>query len=289
MQIIMHNCQGLEDVTIDMPANSLVEFLGSNSNGKSTISRFINHICKCDFHIEERRRSYIKRGEEDASFAIVADNREALVLVLHKELAKCYLCFLPNFDDRSKMVTRSLSDREACRKLVHRFGFRCYAGGDICLNLAPTYGEIPLVNTSAKTNFEIVDDFSKDAVADEFLTSYKTYTRPAFVRKQKALKERRADLERLTETNLYPDWEFCKEYEIRNRELGEALNYVVLMDAIDYRRPVAYSAIELTKINYRKPVANIYQHCEEMRSELREVVEYNNSRCPNCGRQYLED
>ena len=289
MKIIMNNCQGLQNCCLDLPPNSLVEFVGGNSNGKSTISRFLAHLQKCDLHIEEHRKTLIKRHEETANFGIVADNNEALILILHKEVSKSYLCFMPDFDDKSRTVTRGLNDREGCKKLVHRFGFRFYANGEVSLNLAPTYSPIPLVNTSGKTNFEIVDDFSKDNVADEFMTSYKTYTRPMFVRKMKQLKERRAELERLTENNLYPDWEFCRDFAERTKELAAALTRIVPLDAIDYTRPIAYHAIEMNKINYRRPVANIYQHCEDMRTDLREVVEYNNSRCPNCGRQYLED
>ena len=289
MKILLHNCQGVTDGSIELPANSLIEFTGDNSNGKSTVSRFLEHLAKCDLHLSEIREALIKDDKPSAQFAIINDSNAELIVLLYRETGKSYIAYLPNANDPNNGIARQISDRDACAKLIHKFGFRSYANGDICLNLAPTFGGIPLVTTSGKTNFEIVDDFTKDAVADEFLNAYKTYTRPVFARKAKSLKERRAELERLVETNLYPDWEFCKDFVSKNETLARALTNIVFMEQVDYTRPKAYHVVEMSPISYTRPCAFLYSFCEEMRGDLREVIEYNNKRCPNCGRPYLEE
>lgn len=289
MKITMKNCQGIADCVLDIPQNSIVEFVGPNSNGKSTLSRFIKHICQCDFHVAANRKTLIMRGQDQAEFIMESDRNTALIVIINKELQKSYMAFTSDIAKQEAMVVRQVSDRDACFKLIHRFGFRTYSKGDLCLNLAPTYGAIPLVNTSGKTNYEIIDDFSKDTTADEFLTSYKTYTRPMFSRKMKILKERRGELERKTAKNLYPDWQFCKEFVERNTALYNAISLCTPLDPIDYMRPIAYHAVVMQPINYRRPHANIYLPMVDMLTELREVIEYNNKRCPTCGRQYLED
>ena len=289
MKILMHNCQGITDGVITLPPNSLVEFVGDNSNGKSTVSRYIEHMNKGDLHLAAIREPLIKDGCQSSQFVMVSDVGSQLVLVLYRESGKSYLVFIPDENNPTVGVSRPISDADGCKKILHKFGFRSYANGDICLNLAPTFGGIPLVTTAGKTNFEIIDDFSKDAVADEFLKGYKEITRPIFNQKIKAYTSRKQELERLVAVNLYPDWEFCKTFHENNEALARALASIVFMEPIDYVRPQAYNIVEMTPVTYRRPCAFLYKYCMDMTKELREVVEYNNKRCPNCGRQYLED
>ena len=289
MKIILHNCQGVTDGTIELPPNALVEFTGDNSNGKSTVSRFVEHIAAGDLHLEEERLPLIKDGCDHAEFGIVADNGSMLILILYKELGKSYMCYFPDSTDTSKGISRLISDRDACEKLITKFGFCSYAKGEICLNIGPTFGPIPLVTTNSKTNFEILDDFTKDSTADEFVKSYKTYTRPMFNRKMKSLKERRAELERLTEVDLYPDWEFCKDFAERNQDLATALTMLVLMEPIDYGRPPVLNVVDMKYINYSRPCFFEFKHADDLSAQIRTIVEFNNKKCPTCGRLYSEE
>lgn len=289
MKIILHNCQGISDSVITLPPNSLVEFVGDNSNGKSTISRYIEHMNKGDLQLSEIREPLIKDGCAASQFAIVSDNGAQLILLLYRESGKSYMAYVPDVNNPTVGISRPLSDRDGCKKILHKFGFRSYANGDICLNLAPTFGGIPLVTTSGKTNFEIIEDFTKDGVADEFLRGYKEITRPIFVQKTKAYSSRKAELEKLVAVNLYPDWEFCKTFHEDNEKLATAIAKVVFLEPVDYTRPQAYHVVEMSPVTYQRPCAFVYPYCEDMTKELREVIEYNNKRCPTCGRQYLED
>ena len=139
MKITMKNCQGIADCVLDIPQNSIVEFVGPNSNGKSTLSRFIKHICQCDFHIAANRKTLIMREQDQAEFLMESDRNTALAIVINKDLQKSFMAFTPNRDDPNAVIVRQVSDRDACFKLIHRFGFRTYSKGDLCLNLAPTY------------------------------------------------------------------------------------------------------------------------------------------------------
>lgn len=289
MKVILHNCQGITDCTLDLPPNSLVEFTGDNSNGKSTVSRYIEHIVAGDLHLKEERLPLIKDGCEKAEFGLIADNNSMLIVILYREVGKSYMCYFPDADNTSKGISRLISDRDACAKLVSKFGFCVYAKGEICLNIGPTFGPIPLVTTKSKTNFEVLDDFTKDATAEEFIKSYTTYTRPMFNRKMKSLKERRADLERLTEQDLYPDWEFCKSFAERNKDLATALASLVVMQHIDYGRPPVLNVVDMKRINYSRPCFFEFKHAADLSSQLRTIVEFNNKKCPTCGRLYMEE
>ena len=289
MRFILHNCQGIADATIEVPRNSLVEFIGENSNGKSTISRYIEHIVKGDLHLEEERHPLIRDHYDHSEFGIESDDGALLAVILFRELAKSYMIYLPDKENKNNGISRSISDRDACKKLVHRFGFRSYSNGEICLNIGPTYGPIPLVTTGSKTNFEILDDFTKDVVAEEFIKGYKEHTRPMFSLKMKNYKERRADLERLVEQDLYPDWEFCKDFAARNADLAKALTMLVSMEHIDYGRPSVLNVVDVHRINYTRPCFFEFKHADDLSAQLRTIVEFNNKKCPTCGRLYTEE
>ena len=287
MLIEMYNCQAIQSATIDIPPNSIVEFTGDNSNGKSTLSRLLEHITLCDLHLAAHRNPLIMDGEERAVVRITNDRGNIIVLVLYRENGKSQLAYFSDKD--SQPYIAMLSDRDACRKIVEKFGFRTYSNGEVCLNLAPTFGAIPLVTTSSKTNFEIIRDFSSDRIADEFLSAYKQYTRPTFNARLNMLKARRDSLESLVESEPYPNWEFCGEFAERVKDLTEGLRRCVILTPIDYARPLPYIDVHMELIGYKRPCVNVYSELADMVTPLKEVISYNNKKCPTCGRNLLED
>ena len=285
----MVNVQAIGEAHIELEENSIVEFVGDNSNGKSVISKVIEYLTKGDLIQKDVRQALIKDTEQQAVF-IITHNKEQLAVLLREELKDSFIMYIEDIDKDVKIL-RQLSDTEAVRLLVDKFGFKVYAKGDICLQLFPTFGAIPFVTTSGTINNEIVDDITTDKIADEFLKSFKAITFPTFKERIARLtREKESDEAILANMESY-DW---KEYEGAYAELKQ------MYDRIKNYQFYQMKLVEVPKVRIYQvsafkvkalPVIKAYEmipRVKDISGVLSDYAKVLNGFCPTCGRPLVE-
>ena len=179
-KIDLQNIQAIGNAHIVVENNTIVEFVGDNSNGKSVISKVIENLVSGDIAHEDVRRTLIKDNTEQG-VVIFTYNEKQLGLILKPAVKDSLIMYKPNIiDDPENAIFRAINDADGLNAIVREFGFRAYANGDICLQLHPTWGAIPFITTSGATNNSIVEDITRDKIADNFLSSFQTITFPIF-------------------------------------------------------------------------------------------------------------
>lgn len=278
------NVQAIGEAHIEIEENSITEFVGDNSNGKSIITKMIEYLTKGDLIHKDVRQALINDKEQQAVF-IITKGVEQLAVLLREELKDSFIMYMEDVNKEAK-VLRQLSDTDAVKLLIDKFGFRVYSKGDICLQLFPTFGTIPFVTTSGATNNEIVDDITTDKVADEFLKSFASITFPTFKERIGRLRrEKEADEAILANMEQYD----YKDYEAHYDELNKLYNIIKGYQFYQMRN------IEIPRIRIYQipafhaevlPVMRIYPLIPKMKNIKKEISDYNkilNGVCPTCG------
>ena len=286
IKIDLKNVQAIGDAHLEIEDNTIVEFVGDNSNGKSIISKVIEYMTKGDLIHKDVRCSLINDNATEAVFIITHDN-EQLALLLRQELKDSYIMYQSDIRNESSRVLRLLSDREACEAMIHQFGFRTYAKGDICLQLFPTFGIIPFVTTSGATNNEIVDDITRDKIAEEFIKSFSTITYPIFKQKIETLRRERSSAQAILDNIEAYDW---RSYEELEKELKRLYNIIQPYQFYQARK-LEFPRVKLYPVGILKiptiPRIKIYPLIPQMGSIHKELVTYVqilNGICPTCGK-----
>lgn len=285
IKIDLRNVQAIGDAHIEIEDNSIVEFVGDNSNGKSIISKVIEYMTKGDLIHKDVRCSLINDDAEEAVFIITHDN-EQLALLLREELSKSFIMYVEDIRKEEKIL-RLISDREAYEIILHKFGFRTYAKGDICLQLFPTFGIIPFVTTSGATNNEIVDDITRDKVAEEFIRSFSTITYPIFKNRIETLKREKESSQSILNNIEAYDWRSYEDIETKLKRI-----YDIIQPYQFYQlRKIEFPRVKLYPVSILKipviPRIKVYPIIPQMKSIHKELVTYVqilNGICPTCGK-----
>lgn len=292
IKIDVQNLQAIADAHIEIPENGLVEFTGNNSNGKSVISKVIEAMTSGDIRNKDIRRTLI-RDHCEQGVIVFTHNHEQLGLLLVEELAQSMIMYKPDrINKPDEVVIRSLNDIEGCEFLITQFGFRIYAKGSICLQLAPTYGAIPFVTTNGAVNGEIEKDITTDRIADEFLTTFQSITFPIFKERIKKLSAERERAQTILDNLDGYDW---REYE----KLAEQLK-------VRYQAVRSYKFIQLNTnmtipnlkiaivpdIKLRCPtIVKFIDYGPQLKTyenTLNQYIDIMNGVCPTCGRKFIE-
>ena len=290
IKVDLVNIQAISEAHIELRENSIIEFVGDNSNGKSILAKVIDALTKGDLKDRETRRSLIKDGAEQGIF-IITNNKEQLGVLLKDEISECIVMYIPNLDESDKKIVRPLSDREGVSAIIKKFGFRVYAGGDICLQLSPTFGAIPFVTTGGVVNGEIVDDISTDKVADEFLKTFSTITFPVFKEKIKNLKRDRDTTQAILDNMENYDWRAYDKFIEEARPLYMALKDFEPLSLRKIPIPPA-SVIPYEELQIRKiPIIHFYEYpslLKPIEESLSDYISIRNGICPTCGKPLLD-
>lgn len=286
----MQNVQAIGVAHIELPENSIIEFSGDNSNGKSILSKVIQNITNGDIRHKDVRRTIIKDGTDCAIVSII-HNQEQLGIILREEVADSIVSYNPDLTKENAAVFRSLNDAEGVKHLIKKFGFRTYANGDICLQLSPTWGAIPFVTTSGAVNDEIVQDITVDKIAQNFLDSFQTITYPTFKQRLKNLKSEREHLSTVLGVIDNYDWRAYNEIATRLKsdyELIKNYTFITIENIPLAERP----KYELPDIRIGKHIMpKLVTPIGYMNSLIGEVRKYQTIRqgvCPTCGRPFME-
>lgn len=289
LKIDLVNVQAIGEAHIEIGNNSICEFVGNNSNGKSILCKVLEYLTKGDLIHRDVREALIKDNTQSAVILITVDNRQIGVVLQH-ELRDCVMMYVPDVRKESEeggKILRPLSDSDGCQLMLKSFGFRTYSKGDICLQLAPTFGAIPFVTTGGGTNGDIVNDITVDKVADEFLKSFASITFPTFKGRVNQLKREKEHIQTILDNMESYDWRQYESIADRMKSVYDAIapykEYKVSNVPIPYLEIIPVSQYDVRSI----PVVEVYDYCTYVNfigKELLDYVEICNGKCPTCGR-----
>lgn len=290
-KITLYNVQAIGSAELEFDDNSIVEFTGDNSNGKSVISKVIESLTSGDILTKEDRLDLIKDHTEGAS-VIFEHNDTQLGVVIKENKNESFVIYIPDKNTKENVITRYFGEG-GIQELVYKFGFRTYAKGSICLQLAPTFGPIPFVTTSGSINDEIVKDITIDKVADDFLNTYKSITHPIFKQTKEQLMLRRGQYEAsLQNMQMYDFESYGRIYEQMKEIVFACKDYKYFrFDAIPI--PPSIELIQIPHFEFRQiPILEFGPICSpfvQLTREIEELDKILNGVCPTCGKLLVED
>lgn len=290
LQIDLVNVQAIGEAHILIEDNSICEFTGDNSNGKSVVSKVIEKLVSGDLREPSVRNALIKDGTDQGVVIFTANNRQ-LGIMMKRETRDCFLMYIPNMDEKDKQYVRAFSDTNGYNAIVRQFGFRAYAQGDICLQLSPTFGAIPFITTNGNVNAEIEKDITVDKVADEFLKAFKTITFPIFRETIKQKKQQRDNIQVLKDNLESYDWRAYESFiedMSRRYQAIRTYKYATI-------KPIEVPCLELIRVpNVTvEPIpffefTPILPTVELIGESLTNYISVLNGVCPTCGRPFVE-
>lgn len=290
MQISLHNIQSIKDATIELPDTGIVEFIGGNSNGKSILEKVISTITSLDVEDEDSRRTIISDGETSGYIVMVHNGKSLAVLIDHVR-DKTVFQYNPDISDKSKLVTRTLREG-GMEALIRDFGWCVYDHRNICLQLYPTFGAIPYINTSYGVNTEITEDVLRDRVADQFLTNYETITYKQAQEFIKQLKSRKNVLEASVNATMVYDYE---AYEALATRLKKAIDFYENFETIHLDEipiPPTLSFIDIPYMQLQEiPIVEFIpndMHLNDLSESIDNLLSVLNGKCPTCGKNIFE-
>lgn len=289
-KIDLQNIQAIGNAHIVVENNTIVEFVGDNSNGKSVISKVIENLVSGDIAHEDVRRTLIKDNTEQG-VVIFTYNEKQLGLILKPAVKESLIMYKPNIiDDPENAIFRAINDADGLNAIVREFGFRAYANGDICLQLHPTWGAIPFITTSGATNNSIVEDITRDKIADNFLSSFQTITFPVFKEKIARLQKEHDSAKAVLDNMESYDW---RAYDAIYEELSEVYQqikdyeYCYIDDIpVPDLSVVPVSNIQIPDIL----IIQFYDLCSRISypKSLDDYLKVLSGVCPTCGRPLFE-
>ena len=291
MEIAIHNLQSIRDVSFSLPDTGIVSFSGDNSNGKSILEKIISKVVSMDIADLVTRTTLISDGE-DSGYIVMIHNNKSLSVLLHKERDKTIMQYMSDVNNPETKVTRSLREG-GFEEMLWEFGWRSYGDGSICLQIYPTFGTMPLINTSSTVNTEIVEDVVRDKMAEKFMENYSKITYPLVQATVRNLKSKKNVLEsQIAATKTY-DYE---AYEALGEKAQRCLEFFDHFMELTLEEIELVPNVKLIDVPYLKlneiPLAELAEpnmYLDNIETILAEYIEVLNGKCPTCGRGFVED
>lgn len=291
MDIVLHNIQVIRDAKFNLPDTGIVEFVGDNSNGKSVLEKVISSIVKLDILDEDTRKTLISDGET-SGYVVMVKGKKSLSVLLDHMRDKTILQYSPNIEDQSLTITRTLREG-GLKELIYEFGWRVYDNNSLCLQIYPTFGAMPFINTSYTANAEITEDVTRDRIADKFLDNYANITFPLAQRTIKTLKGTKNTLEAQissTRTYDYVRYEALAERIGRCKDFFEHWEHIELPEI---QLPPDVTFADIPEITLREiPIINFMEDdmdLDDMSEQLDKLLSILDGVCPTCGKAFLEE
>lgn len=288
-KIDIKDVQAIRNATITFEDNTIVEFTGDNSNGKSVISKVIQALTSGDIRHKDVRRTLIN-DESTEGVIVFTHNQESLGIIMREETKDSIIAYTPDTSDNTTGIFRSMNDPEGCDALVKKFGFRTYAGGDICLQLSPTWGAIPFITTNGSVNDAIVQDITVDKIADEFLKTFQSITFPLFKDKIQKLKHEKEIYKSALENMESYDWKAYEDIGSRMRETYNILTKLNFLELNDIPIP-NLEILPVSELDIRPlPIIEFYDYVPDINTidkELDDLLAVLNGVCPTCNKPLI--
>lgn len=284
------NTMSIGEAHIVVEEMALTEFVGGNSNGKSILAKFIEALTSGNLRQPETRKTFIN-DMSDQAVVLITHRSKQLGVLMKEETSASILMYVPNIEDPDKKIIRTFTDGDGYKAILSEFGFSIYAGGDICLQLSPTYGAIPFVSTNGSTNWQIWDDITTDKVAQEFLQTFKSITWPMFKQTLDRKKRELAADKAIIENMESYDW---REYERIADQLNDIYNCIKDYKYFRFKK-IPIPPLDVIVLNQFKfseiPMPKFYDpipHIEIDVEKLRDYKKICEGICPMCERPFFE-
>lgn len=291
--MLIKNVQAIKEAMLHFGSNGITEFIGDNSNGKSIITKFLEYLVAGDVADKVIRNDLINDDENDCS-VVMQWKSKRLTVYLHRERSQCFVSLIRDVnkgEEIGNVVRRDIADK-GYLELLYEFGFRTYQNGEICLQIAPTYGAIPFVTTKGATNTEIVDAISTDAIAEEFIEAFEKITAQTFRSRLQNLQAQKLQLETLIDNCNVGNYERFRELSTEIGALLQAVKHYkpMVIDEISVPPDVEIidlPAFEVTEIPLYE-FGPIKSEVPFLDKELGELIQLLDGICPTCGKPLVE-
>lgn len=289
-KVVIQNIQAIKSAEMVFEDNTITEFVGDNSNGKSILAKVVQYLTSGDIMHKDVREALINDDSQNG-IILMQHNKKQLALCISQETRDSYVIYCPDADKPTQVVKRYLNEK-GIDLILEKFGFRIYDKGGICLQIAPTFGGIPFITTSGASNYDIVEDIKRDKVAEEFLETFRTITFPLIKTQVKTL-EMRVEEKRnaLSLVDKY-DWaaygKLAKEMQRVYGAIKEYIPYtpehitLAKCKPIEPVPPYTPKHIPLSRL---APVKAEYGNIKQLLTELRKIKE---GVCPTCGKPLID-
>jgi len=173
----LFNIQGHKYSVIEFPKTGIVQITGDNSNGKSSLTRVLDDIIKCQLHNRGVRLSLIHFFDEvtDAQFVLQFYDNTELHVNIDTEVSKTYYKYTNEIGEET---LAHASNRDACMDLIRSIGF------DPLLHICDADRPKPFQTTTGSENYQIlstcITDISADKtieVAEQYLEKFQGYSK----------------------------------------------------------------------------------------------------------------
>ena len=176
MKITIKNVRSIADAVLEVPDKGFVQFIGSNSHGKSVLADVISRLCSKDIMDKDNRvNNIIKKGTTCAIFGISRGDGVSIGFRITPDRVTSLLR-LTRKD--GTQVDRTLREG-GWDSLIEEFGFMVYGQGDLVIQVQSTFGKMPFITTDKRLDFDIVESISIDSKAKDFVDYYKGVTHAA--------------------------------------------------------------------------------------------------------------
>lgn len=291
IRFTLDNLQAIEHAVIEVDDNSIVEFIGDNSNGKSILSKFLQYLLSGDIMDKDTRRALI-RDDATSGSLLIQHNKKQLACFITEERGTCQVVYIPDCTAQDKKTIVRRFGEGGIDKLLHAFGFRVYAKGEICLQLHPTWGAIPFITTNGAVNNEIVDDITIDKIADNFIESFEKVAFPTFKARLKAMNEKLADRTKVLENMTTYDYQAYGDVAAAMKEVYDTVANYKYSELTRPHIPPRIEFVNLPRANFTRPksfiggpICGTLTRPSKSLAELKVIME---GTCPTCGRPFIE-
>lgn len=166
------NLQSIADFKIDnLPKTGIISFIGDNNNGKSVLTKVLNHALKNELKDKSVRKGllrYIKHahGRSYETYGeLRLESYLGRTLTIHIEL-EVKTSYIRLIDENGDEYERTVSD-PACIYLLRQFGLHIDEKHNFSLNVYKTYDPLIGVNTAPSMTKAVL----KEALVDPFVES----------------------------------------------------------------------------------------------------------------------
>lgn len=292
MRFTLKNIQAFEDVTYDFGDKGISIITGNNSNGKSILFKVVEAIVTLKIKDAESRIPFIRDGYDFGSVAMERDNGLILACRIGTTTTDTVLALAtPVEGGEPKMVSRTLREG-GWEELIYDFGWRVDASTQSCLQIQPTYGVMPGVNTTPAQTYNIIKPWITDSVAERFVQNYADVTYPKFKDAVTNLKERASVLERQCHAVTVRD---SSKMSLARAEMQRIYLAYRGIDKFELKRlrippsvqVMDISAPKLNKIMFTK-VLEPAPTLESLLESVEKMASLKAGVCPTCGKPLVE-
>lgn len=311
IEVYLVNAQGLLGAyKLWFEGPGLYRFVGDNSNGKSIFIKFLTRSIKGSFKNPEKRRTIINRHTLYADMVLLKPKTgEKIHVHVTKDASSTFCTYTPREGEQG--IKRYVADGEWI-SFFRRFGFNYNEKRGISLNIYNTYDPLLFINESDVVNFDMIRPYVSDVESETALENM--IEMDEYIRN--TLKQFNQELVNLEaqENNLeFYDSETC-ENDLKNlvacKENILALNIPEFKECSPIPDTSMIEALDITRLettlgNVNFPSKELIDSCnvlegfvnfptfKRLDNEVELIDSYNTaieeSRCPTCGRKWIEN